>query len=103
MCKCALSLFSSNKIAAQLLLSLDRLEQRLEVSSAKAGEVVSLDDLDEHSGAVHHVLVQGLAFSFEATMTESTYLGEQLKQIATLVKVNQDVQALNSLKVFLQH
>ena len=36
-------------------------------------------------------------------VVNSTYLGEQLKEVATLVKVNKDIQALNGFKVFLQH
>lgn len=45
-----------DQVTTQLLLTLDGLKQRLEVSSAKAGEVVSLDDLNEDGGAIHHVL-----------------------------------------------
>lgn len=45
-----------NKISTKLLLTLNRLEQRLEVSSPETLEVVSLDNLDENSRAVHQVL-----------------------------------------------
>lgn len=42
--------------AAQSLLALNRLEQRLEVARPKAGEVAALDDLDEDRRSVHEVL-----------------------------------------------
>lgn len=50
------SSFPSNQITTQLLLTLNRLKERLEVSGAKAGEVVSLNDLNEDSRAIHQVL-----------------------------------------------
>lgn len=56
MCKCASPSLCSDEITTQFLLSLDSLEQGLEVSSAKAREVVALDDLNEHRGAVHQML-----------------------------------------------
>lgn len=92
----------SDQVTAQLLLSLDSLEQRLEVSSAKAVEVVSLDDLNEDRGAVHQMLL-GISTDPRKKFAGFTYLGEKLEQVATLIKVNQNIQALNRLKVFLQH
>jgi uncharacterized lipoprotein YehR (DUF1307 family) len=46
----------SDQVASQLLLSLDGLEERLEVTGTKAVEVVTLDDFDEDSRAVQHML-----------------------------------------------
>ena len=46
----------SNQITTQLLLTLNRLKERLEVSGAKARKVVSLDDLNKDSRAIHQVL-----------------------------------------------
>lgn len=47
---------SSDQVASQLLLSLDGLEERLEVTSTKAVEVVTLNDFDEDSRAIQHML-----------------------------------------------
>lgn len=49
-------MYKLNQVSAQFLLPLDSLEQRLEVTSTEAGEVMSLDDLDEDGRTVHHVL-----------------------------------------------
>jgi len=46
----------SNEVAAQLLLSLNSFKEGLEVPGTKAIKVVSLDDLNEYSGTIHHVL-----------------------------------------------
>ena len=46
----------SNQITTQLLLTLNRLKERLEVSGAKTRKVVSLDDLNKDSRAIHQVL-----------------------------------------------
>lgn len=46
----------SDQVASQLLLSLDGFEERLEVTSTKAVEVVTLDDFDEDSRAVQQML-----------------------------------------------
>ncbi|KAH0237778.1 4-hydroxyphenylpyruvate dioxygenase, partial [Aureobasidium melanogenum] len=58
---CNLSFFSclmlgSDEVASQLLFSLDGFKERLEVTSTKAVEVVTLDDFDEDSRAVQHML-----------------------------------------------
>jgi hypothetical protein len=46
----------SDQVSSGLLLSLDGLEERFEVTGAKAVEIVALDDLDEDSRAVQHML-----------------------------------------------
>lgn len=84
----------SNEIATQLLLAFNSLEQRLEVSSTKAIEVVSLDDLNEDSRAIHHVLCHLLVEVHrmaQKRFANWTYLSEQLEKVTTLVKVNQDI------------
>jgi len=56
----------SDQVTSQLLLSLDSLKERLEVTSTKAVKVVALDDFDEDSRAVQHMLSiksQFLAYS----------------------------------------
>ena len=90
-----------NQVATQLLLSLDSLEQRLEVASTEAGEVVALDDLNEDGWTIHHVL-QSLVLHVTSS-GESTYLGEQLQEITTLVEVDQDIETLDRLEVLVQH
>jgi hypothetical protein len=44
------------KVATEGLFPFNGLKQRFEVASAKAGEVVSLDNFNEDSGTVHQVL-----------------------------------------------
>lgn len=44
------------QIASELLLPLDRFEQRFEVASTKAREIVALDDLNKDSRPIHEVL-----------------------------------------------
>lgn len=58
MCHITLSLTRPvlQKVAPQLLLSLNCLEQGLEIASTKSGKVVSLNDLDEDSWSVHEML-----------------------------------------------
>ena len=56
----------------ELLLALDRLEQRLEVALAEAQRAVPLDQLEEHGGPV------------------AERLGEDLQQVAVLVAVDED-------------
>jgi hypothetical protein len=92
----------SNEVSTQLLLSLNSLEQRLEVSSTKSIKVVSLDDFNEDSGAIHHVLFH-TSIMAQNMFVEPTYLSEQLEKVTTFVKVNQNIQALDGLKVFLQN
>lgn len=46
----------SNQITTQLLLTFNGLKERLEVSSAKPRKVVSLNDLNKDSRAIHQVL-----------------------------------------------
>jgi non-specific serine/threonine protein kinase len=64
--------FARLKVAAQLLLALDRLEERLEVALAEAERAVPLDELEEHRRPV------------------ADRLGEDLQQVAVLVPVDQD-------------
>lgn len=51
----------SNQVAAHFLLSLDGLEEGLEVTSTKALEVVALDNLDEDGRAVQQMLSQSVS------------------------------------------
>jgi mannitol-1-phosphate/altronate dehydrogenase len=44
------------KVATEGLLPFNGLKERFEVSSTKAGEVVSLDDFNEDGGTIHQVL-----------------------------------------------
>lgn len=46
---------NSDQIASKLLLAFDSFEQRLEVSSAEAREVVTLDNFNEYSWPVHEM------------------------------------------------
>lgn len=48
----------SDQVTAHLLLSLNGLEEGLEVTGTKALKVVALDDLDEDSRAVQQMLSQ---------------------------------------------
>lgn len=89
-----------NKISAHLLLTLDSLEQRLEVTSAEAGEIMSLNDLHEDSRAVHQVLQSSVCDCNRSK--RATYLGEQLQEVAILIEVDENIQAPDGLKVFLQ-
>lgn len=47
----------SNQISSLSLLPLNSLEERLEISGAKAREIVSLDDLNEDRGTIKEVLL----------------------------------------------
>src|SRR5581483_3587707 len=66
------------QVAAERLLALDRLEERLEVAFAEGGRAVTLDHLEEHRRPV----LRGLR--------------EDLEQIAVVVAVDEDL-------VLLQH
>lgn len=50
------SLNPLDQISTELLLPLERLEQRLEVAGSEAREVVSLDDFNEDGRAIHQML-----------------------------------------------
>src|SRR4051794_2364255 len=65
-----------SQIASQCLLALDGLEQRLEVALAEAAGAVALDDLEEDRRAV------------------AERLGEDLQQVALVVAIDEDAQAL---------
>lgn len=77
-------LFTASQVAPLGLFPLNGLEQALEVASAEALKLVALDDLDEDGGAVH----EGL--------------GEELEQVALLVVVDEDVEALDGVEVLLE-
>src|SRR6478752_7318798 len=62
------------EIAAQRLLALDSLEQRLEVALAKAAGALALDNLKEHGRTILHVA------------------REDLQQIAVVVAVHQNAE-----------
>ena len=64
------------KVPPPLLFALDRFEQGLEVALAEAARAVALDDLEEHGRAV------------------ADRLGEDLEQVALVVAVDQDPEAL---------
>src|SRR3954465_7303508 len=62
------------EIPPQLLLALDRLEERLEVALAEAARAVALDDLEEHRRAV------------------ADRLGEDLQHVALVIAVDEDAE-----------
>src|SRR4051812_48276388 len=68
-----------SQVSATVLLTLDRLEQGLEVALAEAERSVPLDQLEEHRRPVLHGL------------------GEDLQQIPVLVPVDQDGALLELL------
>src|SRR6476660_5266823 len=70
---------AGSEVAAELLLALDRLEERLEVALAEAERAVPLDELEEHGRPVAH------------------RLGEDLEEVAVLVAVDEDLAALELL------
>src|SRR3954449_7093272 len=70
---------ASLKVAAPLLLTLDRLEECLEVALAETERAMALDQLEEHGGPV------------------AGGLGEDLQQVAVLVAVDQDAALLQLL------
>ena len=74
----------SNQVTPSILLPLDCFEQTLEVTRAKPIEVVPLDNLNKHRRPIHQML------------------REKLQQVTALIKVNQDIQALEHLKVLIQ-
>lgn len=76
---------SSLQVSSLVLLALNGLKQTLEVSSPESIKVIALDNLDEDSWSVHQ------------------WLGEELQQVSTLVKINQDIESLNRLKVLDKH
>lgn len=47
---------TSHEVSAQLLLPFNSFEQRLEVPCSEAGEVVPLNNLNEHGGTIHQML-----------------------------------------------
>lgn len=68
-------------VAAEFLLTLDSLEESLEVAGTESLVAAALDDLDEDSGAV----LDGL--------------GEDLEQVTGLVVVNKDIELLDDVQV----
>jgi hypothetical protein len=46
----------SYEISSSSLFALNRLKQRLKVTSAETGKIIPLDDLDEDSWPIHKVL-----------------------------------------------
>src|SRR4026209_2593242 len=68
-----------SEVAAEVLLALDGLEQRLEVALAEAEGAVPLDQLEEHRRAV----AEGL--------------GEDLQEVPVLVAVDEDAALLELL------
>jgi hypothetical protein len=69
------------QISSLSLFPLNGLKEAPEVASAKPVKVVPLDDFNKHRRAIHE------------------WLREELQQIATFVEVDQDVQALDGVKV----
>jgi hypothetical protein len=74
----------SNQVTPGILLPFNRLKQALEVSRAKPIEVVALDNLNKHRRPVHQML------------------SEELQQVPTLVKVDENIQTLEHLKVLVE-
>ena len=72
-----------SEVATESLLSLDSLEESLEVASTEALMVPSLDDLQEEGGAILYGL------------------GENLEQVTLRVVVNQNLELSESLDVLL--
>src|SRR3712207_2426511 len=72
---------SVSEVAAEGLLTLDRLEQRLEVAVAEAARAVALDDLEEDRRPV------------------ADRLREDLQQVALVVAVDEDAEPLEVLDV----
>lgn len=66
------------------LLSLNSLEQALEVSCSKAFKLVALNNLNEDRRAIHK------------------RLGKELEQVTALIVIDQDVEPLQRRKVLLQ-
>lgn len=72
------------QVATLGLLTLNSLEQALEVASTEALKLVALNNLNEDSRTVH----EGL--------------GEELEEVATLVVVDEDVELLDGVEVLLE-
>ena len=72
-----------SQVPALGLITLNGLEEGLEIAHSKSFVVGTLDDLDEKGGTVLH------------------RLGENLQQIPLLIKVHQDVQVLDLVDVLL--
>src|SRR5437016_9327735 len=68
------NVYFASQRPAQLLLALDRFEQRFEVPFAEAARAVPLDDLEEQRGAV------------------LDRLGEDLQEVTFIVAVHEDAQ-----------
>ena len=73
-----------DQVPSCILLPLNRFKQGLEVPSAKPIEVIPLDDLNEHSRPIHQML------------------RKKLQQITPLIKIDQDIQTSQRLKVLIQ-
>jgi hypothetical protein len=73
-----------HQVPSRFLLPLNRLKQTLEVPRAKPIKVIPLDNLNEHRRPIHQML------------------REQLQQVPTLIKINQDVQAFQHFKVLIE-
>src|SRR5829696_2139306 len=69
-----------SEVPPRRLLALDRLEERLEVARAEAGGTVTLDDLEEDRRAI------------------AERLGEHLEEVALVVAVDEDPEALEVVK-----
>jgi len=74
-----------HQVPPRLLLPLNRLKQTLEIPRPKAIKVIPLYNLNKHRRPVHQML------------------REQLQQIPALVKVDQNVEALEHFKVLVEH
>ena len=74
---------NASEVSSPLLLTLDRLEEGLEVALSEAAGAVALDDLEEHGRPV------------------ARGLGEDLQQVALVVAVDQDPEPAQVLDVLL--
>jgi phosphatidate phosphatase PAH1 len=70
------------QVSSLFLFPFNCLEQTLEVASAETIKVVSLDDFNENCWPVHQ------------------WLGEKLQQVSSFVKVDENIELLNRIKVF---
>lgn len=73
------------QISPQGLFSLDSFKQTLEVPSTKPIKVMPLNNLNENRRPIHQML------------------RKQLQQITPLIKVNQNIQTLERLKILIQN
>lgn len=90
------------QIPSLILIALQSLEQRLEIPSTKAIEVVPLNNLNENSRSIKQMLGNTISMVSSHHRQNRTYLSEQLQQIPTLIKINQYPQSSQRFEILLQ-